>query len=285
MIVAADTRQPITRHRASPRARRLLREAGIQESDVVGSGPEGRILSADVEPVVAAAQTAIVPDHRVEAPRPEPTERPAPAAVAPAFMAVELDFFGIDRVRGSAGGESIGHLAYVARAVVDALADFPYLNAQLGDQTVVVTRPVHLGIAVDLAPDGLVAPVLRDADSLRLAAMARRIDALTSQARTGDLDPGDSDGATFAISDSGPHDTLLTAPILGPAQVASLAVGAVRARPVAIEREHGEYVVAVHPVGTLGLSFVQRAIHSGYAAGFLDAVRIGLETRDWPAEH
>jgi pyruvate dehydrogenase E2 component (dihydrolipoamide acetyltransferase) len=67
--------------------------------------------------------------------------------------------------------------------------------------------------------------------------------------------------------------------------VASLAVGAVRARPVAVEREPGEYVVAVHPVGTLGLSFDHRAIDSGYAADFLDAVRIVLETRDWSAEY
>ena len=280
MIVAAEPRRPTTRHRASPRARRLLREAGLHEPDVPGTGPEGRILAADVESVVAAsAGSDVVPDRRVEASQPDRS----PTAVGAAFMAVEVDYFAIDRVRRSAAGASLSHLAFVARAVVDGFAAYPRLNAQVGEQ---VTRPtpLHLGIAVDLAPDGLVTPVVRDADRLRLGALAQQISAETDRARAGSLDPEDTDGATFTISDSGPHGTMLIAPALGPDQVAALAIGSVQAKPVAVEREPGDYAVAVHPVGALGLSFDQHAIDTGYAAGFLDLVREALETRDWSTE-
>ena len=198
-------------------------------------------------------------------------------------MAIEVDFFSIDRVRHSAA-EPLGHLPFVARAVVDALTAFPYLNAHVGEQTVHVTSPVHLGVTVDSTKAGLVTPVVRDADGLRLAALAQRIATLTDRARAGDLDPADADSATFTLGDPGPYGTLLTAPVLGPAQVAALALGAVRARPVAVEREPGEYVVAVHPVGTLGLSFDQHTVDTRSAAGFLDRVRDALETRDWSTE-
>ena len=282
MSVAAEPRRPNTRHRASPRARRLLREAGLHEPDVAGTGPEGRILAADVESVVAAAsQSAIVPDRRVEAPV-QPGR--SPATIATAFMAVEVDYFAIDRVRRSAAGRSLGHLAFVARAVVDALAAFPDLNARVGEQTAHATRPVHLGIAVDLTPDGLVTPVVRDADRLRLRALAQQISTETDRAGDGRHDREVTDGATFTLSDSSAHGTLLVAPVLGSDQVAAIAVGSVKAKPVAVEREPGDYVVAVHPIGTLGLSFDHHAIDTGYAAGFLDLVREALETRAWSTE-
>jgi pyruvate/2-oxoglutarate dehydrogenase complex dihydrolipoamide acyltransferase (E2) component len=282
MIVAAESRRRNARHRSSPRARRLLREAGLAEPEAVGSGPEGRILAADVESFIAsAAQNAIVPDRGDDSSGPDRVDRPATTAAV--FMAVEVDFFRIDRVRQSAA-EPLGYLPFVARAVVDALAAFPYLNAQVGERTVHVTSPVHLGITVDSAAGGPLTPVVRDADSLRLASLAQRIATLTDRARADDLKPADAEGATFTISDSGPHGTMLTAPVLGSAQVAALALGAVRAKPVAVERDPGEYAVAVHPVGTLGLSFDQHTIDTGHAAGFLDRVRDALETRDWSTE-
>jgi pyruvate dehydrogenase E2 component (dihydrolipoamide acetyltransferase) len=283
MIVATESRRPNTRHRASPRARRLLHEAGLAEPDVAGSGPEGRILGADVESFIAsAAQNAIVTD-RPEDPAAGRDIADRAAMGAAVFMAVDVDFFRIDRVRQSTG-QPLGYLPFVARAVVDALAAFPHVNARLGEQTVHVTSPVHLGVTVDWANAGLLTPVVRDADSLRLASLAQRIATMTSRARADDLEPTDTEGATFTLSDSDPHGTMLTAPVLGSTQVAALALGAVRAKPVAVEREPGEYVVAVHPVGALGLSFDQHAIDTGYAAGFLDRIRDALETRDWSTE-
>jgi pyruvate dehydrogenase E2 component (dihydrolipoamide acetyltransferase) len=272
-----------------------MHESGRHEHEINGSGPDGRILAADVEAALVrepAREPARAPTRAPKFWREGQLSGPAPAefhaktrsvAVAPAFLAVEVDVFGLDRVRRAAS-EPLEHLPFVARAVVDALAEFPYLNAELGEQTVLVSRPVHLGIAVELAPDGLTVPVIRDADSLRLASLARRLTTMVDRARAGRLGPLDSRGATFTISDPGPRGMLLAAPILGPTQVATLATGAVRPKPVAVEREPGEYAVAVHPVGTLGLSFDPDAIDSGYAARFLDRVRDALETRDWSAE-
>jgi pyruvate dehydrogenase E2 component (dihydrolipoamide acetyltransferase) len=287
MIVAADPHRPNSRHRASPRARRLLHASGLEQHEIVGSGPDGRILAADVEAAAPSRRGQRGPeswhDSRASEPAEDDPPAPMPPTRTPAFLAVEVDFFGVDRARRAAA-ESLDHLPYVARAVVDALAAFPSLNARAAERTVLVSRPVHLGVAVELGPEGPVTPVLRDADSLRLASLGRRLTALVDGARAGRLDLSDPDDATFTISDCAPAGMLLATPILGPTQVASLATGAVSSKPVAIEREHGEYVVAVHPIGTLGLSFDPGTIDSGYAARFLDRVRDALETRDWSAE-
>jgi pyruvate/2-oxoglutarate dehydrogenase complex dihydrolipoamide acyltransferase (E2) component len=287
MIVAADPHRPNSRHRASPRARRLLHASGLQQHEIVGSGPDGRILAADVEAVAESDRERRGPESWPENRASEPAAAVPPAAIpsirAAAFLAVEVDFFGVDRARRAAA-ESLDHLPYVARAVVDALAAFPSLNARAAERTVLVSRPVHLGVTVELGPEGPVTPVLREADSLRLASLARRLTTLVDEARAGRLDPNATDGATFTICDCGPTGMLLATPILDPTRVASLATGTVSAKPVAIEREPGEYVVTVHPVGTLGLSFDPGTIDSGYAARFLDRVRDALETRDWSAE-
>jgi pyruvate dehydrogenase E2 component (dihydrolipoamide acetyltransferase) len=288
MIVAADPHRPNSRHRASPRARRLLHASGIQQHEIVGSGPDGRILAADVEAAAPSRRDcANVPPGSVDISAPSSeggTFAQSRRNTAPAFFAVEVDFFGVDRVRRAAAAESLDRLPYVIRAVVDALAAFPSINARAAERTVLVSRPVHLGVTVDLGTDGPVTPVLREADSLRLVSLARRLTTLVDAARAGRLDPDATDGATFTISDCGPPGMLFAVPILDPTQVASLAIGAVSAKPVAVEREPGEYVVAVHPVGTLGLSFDPGTIDSGYAARFLDRVRDALETRDWSAE-
>jgi pyruvate dehydrogenase E2 component (dihydrolipoamide acetyltransferase) len=143
---------------------------------------------------------------------------------------------------------------------------------------------VHLGIAVDLDADGLVVPVVRDAGDLNLAGLGRRIAGLAAGARERRLGPDDYAGGTFTISNPGPYGTLLTAPIINQPQVAILATDAVRMKPVAVETDPGEYAIAVHPVGTLGLSFDHRVIDGGYAARFLDRVRQTLQARDWSAE-
>jgi pyruvate/2-oxoglutarate dehydrogenase complex dihydrolipoamide acyltransferase (E2) component len=285
MIVAADSRQPNTRHRASPRARRMLHDTGLREDDVVGTGPDGRILAADVASAAAEAdRPAQGPEYWREN-RPaaaSQVDSPANTRSAPtAFVAAEVDFHSIDRARREAGEDAPGYVAFVARAIVDALAAYPYLNAQLGDHVVSVRRPVHLGVQVDLDPSGPPAlPLVRDADRLRLRSLAGQITDAQMQAR----ERRGAIGCTFTLVDATPNGMLLAAPPLGPGQVAALAISGGRPMPVAVEREPGEYAVAVHPVGTLGLSFDHDIVSSGYAAGFLDHVRTALERRDWAAE-
>ncbi len=291
MIVAADPRPLNTRHRASPRARRMLHDRGLYEHDVVGTGPDGRILAADV--ASAGAETASRRDDTADPARrgrggvlarghsgPEYGAHPSATATT-AFVAAEVDFHTVDRARRAAGENAPEYVAFVARAIVDALAAYPYLNAQLGDHVVSVRRPVHLGVQVALDPAGPPAlPIVRDADSLRLRSLAGGI----TDARTQAGERRGAIGCTFTLVDATPNGMLLAAPPLGPGQVAALATSGVRPMPVAVEREPGEYAVAVHPVGTLGLSFDHDIVSSGYAAGFLDHVRTALERRDWAAE-
>ena len=280
---------PNSRHRASPLVRRLLQERGLSAADVEGSGPDGRILRADVE-AATVPPAAAVPDDVDLVPFSTVRRRTAEhmtrsrATSAHAFMAVEVDFHAVDRARHSAAGRGLSYLPFVARAVVDAIGAHPHVNAQVGDDALLVHRRVHLGIAVDLDADGLVVPVLRDAGDLRLSGLGRRIAELAAGAREHRLRPDDYAGGTFTISNPGPYGTLLTAPIINQPQVAILATDAVRAKPVAVETGPGEHVIAVHPVGTVGLSFDHRVIDGGYAARFLDRVRQTLQTRDWSAE-
>ncbi|HYJ66807.1 MAG TPA: 2-oxo acid dehydrogenase subunit E2 [Nocardioidaceae bacterium] len=280
MIVAADPRPPNTRHRTSPRARRMLHDAGLREDDVIGTGPSGRILAADV----ASAQASAPPARSGTYPSTDLGGADAQSRrkeSTTAFVAAEVDFHAVDRARREAGADVPGYPAFVARAVVDALTAYPYLNAQLGDHVVSIRRPVHLGIHVDLDPTGPPAlPVIRDADGLRLRSLADRIADAEAQAR----ERRGAIGCTFTIVDATPHGMLLSSPPLGPGQVAALTTSGVRPMPIAVEREPGEYAVAVHPVGTLGLSFDHAIVGSGYAAGFLDHVRTALEQRDWAAE-
>jgi pyruvate/2-oxoglutarate dehydrogenase complex dihydrolipoamide acyltransferase (E2) component len=290
VIVAAETHHPNARHRASPRARRLLHESGLPEDEVAGTGPDGHVLAADVEAALAGRngseseywrESRLATSSRAVS---HANTLPAPAT-ALAFMAVEVDFFAVERVRRAVADAPAEHLPYVARAVLDALAAYPYLNAPHGDQTVVTGRAVHLGIAVDLEPDGMSVPVIPDAESLRLRPLADRLDTTIAAARTSRRRRRDSNSTgTFTIGNPTPYGPMLTAPPLGRRQVAALAIGAVAPKPVAIEPEPGDYRVAVHPVGTLGLSFDRDVIDGGYAARFLDHVRTTLESRDWTGE-
>ncbi len=189
----------------------------------------------------------------------------------------------MDLARRSVPGKPLTYLPFIARAVIDAIAAYPHVNAQVGDGALLVHRSVHLGIAVDLDADGLVVPVLRDAGDLTVAGLGRRIAALAAGARERRLGPDDYAGGTFTISNPGPYGTLLTAPIINQPQVAILATDTVKAKPVAVETAPGEYAIAVHPVGTVGLSFDHRVIDGGYAARFLRHLQQTLETRDWAA--
>ena len=207
------------------------------------------------------------------------------------LMAIEVDYSAVDRVRRSSGeqwraqeGSSLTYLPFLARAVVDAIAQYPHVNASVGENELIVHRAVGLGIAVDLDGDGLVVPVVRDAEGKRLRALAREIAGLARAARGKSAGPDAFASGTFTISNPGPFGTLLTGAIINQPQVAILATDAVTARPVAVPLEDGQYAVAVHPVGNLALTFDHRAIDGGYAARFLAAVKEIVEHRDWAAE-
>ena len=202
--------------------------------------------------------------------------------VAPhAFIAVEVDFERVDRVRRA---KQLTYLPFVARAIIDAIAAFPHVNASVGDNELTVHRDVHLGIAVDLDHQGLIVPVVRDAQAKRLVALAVEIADVAARARTKRLTPDDVAGGTFTITNPGPSGTTISAPIIHQPQVAILSTDGVKRRPVVVELDGGDEAIVVHAVGILGLSFDHRAFDGAYASAFLARVREIIETRPWDVE-
>ena len=196
---------------------------------------------------------------------------------AHALTYTAADYSAIDAART---GRRLTALPFVARAVIDALREYPYLNATVDGDALVVHRAVHLGIAVDLDFGGLVVPVIRHADDLRLSALADRIREVATRARAKQLGPDDLVGGTFTITNPGAAGTFMSFPILNAPQVGILATDGV-AKQVVVDDRGG---LRVLPIGNLCLTFDHRAVDGAYAGAFLRRVREIVEHRDWTAE-
>jgi 2-oxoglutarate dehydrogenase E2 component (dihydrolipoamide succinyltransferase) len=281
----------------SPVVRRLLSEHGLDASQVVGTGPNGRITRSDVENAVSGTTTSaskldgdeviaftkirrLTAEHMVH----------SKATSAHTLMVKEVDYEAVEEVRRRYGksfkeleGFSLSYLTFNALATVAALADFPRLNASVDGDNLVVHHHVNLGIAVDLDGEGLVVPVIAKAGGYNLRSMARTIRQLADGARNKKLTVDDMANGTFTISNPGPFDTLLTGAIINQPQVAILSTDGVTRKPVVVELGGVETIV-VHSVGLLALTFDHRAVDGAYAARFLSRVDEILNTRDWALE-
>ncbi|MSO78035.1 MAG: 2-oxo acid dehydrogenase subunit E2 [Acidimicrobiia bacterium] len=247
-------------------------------------------LPVSSPPTVATERETLVPFSAMRR-RIAGNLRESITTAAHAFCAVETDFERVDRVRRVHGaawrereGFSLTYLPFVARAVVDALAEFPHVNASVVDDGLLVRHDVHLGFAVDLDHAGLIVPVVHDAGRRPLVDIARAVADLAERARSNRLQPDEVAGGTFTITNPGPSGTLISVPIINQPQVGILATDTVRRRPVMIPTGDGGEGIAIHPVGMLGLSFDHRAIDGAYAASFVSRVKELLETRDWDPE-
>ena len=211
-------------------------------------------------------------------------------SAAHAFCSAEVDVEGVERTRTADGarfraeeGFSLTYLPFFARATVDALREFPHLNGTVGTDELRVAASVHLGIAVDLDGEGLLVPVVHDAQTKGLRAIAREIVDLARRTRSGDLRPDDVSGGTFTVTNPGPFSTVVSVPIINAPQVGILATDAVRRVPAVVAGD-GLDGIAVRPVATLGLSFDHRAVDGAYATSFVHRVCEILATREWSAE-
>jgi 2-oxoglutarate dehydrogenase E2 component (dihydrolipoamide succinyltransferase) len=207
------------------------------------------------------------------------------------MVAVEVDYSAVDKVRlpererfRQAEGFGLTYLPFITRAVVDALEEFPHVNSSVGDDALIVHHDVNIGIAVDLDFEGLLVPVIHQADGKRLRVLAREISGLAAKARSKRVTMDDISGGTFTITNAGPFGTLITVPVINQPQVAIISTDGVRKRPVVVELPDGSDSIAIHPVGILALSWDHRAFDGAYAAGFVRAIKLVLETRDWAAE-
>ena len=212
------------------------------------------------------------------------------ATSAHVYTSVEVDFEAVERVRAAhrdawraSEGFSLTYLPFIARAFCDVVNDFPRVNSSVGDDSLVVHHDVHLSVAVDLDHEGLVAPVVKDADGKRLRLIAREIHELAGRARNRQLLPDDVLGGTFTITNPGPFGTFMTLPIINQPQVAILSTDGIKKRPVVVSSA-GSDAVAIHHTGILALTWDHRAFDGAYAAAFLSAMREVLEQRDWETE-
>jgi pyruvate dehydrogenase E2 component (dihydrolipoamide acetyltransferase) len=206
-------------------------------------------------------------------------------------VAMEVDFSAVDAVRNSekdhfkgAEGFSLTYLPFISRAVIDAIEAWPNINSSVGDDELIVHNYIDLGIAVDLNFEGLLVPVIHDAEGKRLRLIAREISGLAAKARSKRLTMDDISGGTFTITNAGPFGTLITIPVINQPQVAILATDGVSKKPVVVELPDGDDAIVIRPVGNLVLSFDHRAVDGAYAAAFMAEVKEILETRDWSAE-
>lgn len=213
------------------------------------------------------------------------------ATSAHAVTMVEVDYEAVERVRRverdrfrADEGFSLTYLPFISRAVVDALRDFPHMNASVSDGSIVLHNEVHLGIAVDLNYEGLLAPVIRDAHERRLRSIAHEIHDLAGRARSKKLAPDELAGGTFTLSNSGSFGTAMVIPIINQPQVAILSTDGVSRRPVVVTDAAGNEAIGIHSVGNLTLSWDHRAFDGAYAAAFMARVKEILEARDWNAE-
>jgi 2-oxoglutarate dehydrogenase E2 component (dihydrolipoamide succinyltransferase) len=304
----------------SPVVRRLLAEHDLDPAQVTGTGAGGRITRNDVLAVVesrGAAPARTTPASTPASPRATtpPTVAAAPGerdtaiplsnirrrtaehmtrsrqTSAHVYAAIEVDFEAIETVRRAERttwkaeeGFSLTYLPFISRAVVDAIHEFPEVNATFGESELVVHNYVNLGIAVDLDFKGLMVPVIHDADTKRMRAIAREISDLAARARSKKLSPDEIVNSTFTITNPGPFGTLITLPIINQPQVAILSTDGVKRRPVVVELPDGSEGIAIHSVGNLALAWDHRAFDGAYAAAFLRDVKTRVETHDWSQE-
>jgi pyruvate dehydrogenase E2 component (dihydrolipoamide acetyltransferase) len=172
-------------------------------------------------------------------------------------------------------GFNLTYMPFVSRAVCEALLTYPMVNAELRGEEIIVRRYVNLGIAVSI-DDGLIVPVIKDADSMNLVGVARAINDLAVRARAKQLKPDEVHGGTFSITNPGPFGSILSVPIINQPQTAILAFDAVEKRPVVIDD-----AIAIRHRVYLSLSWDHRVIDGALASQFLSRVKQNLETWDF----
>jgi len=251
-----------------------------------------------------APKPAPAPATAPSAPQPQPGEQVEPVSAmrrgiaehmrrsldtaAHVTSAIEVDFSKIVAARAalkkefqSAYGVNPTYLAFVARAAVETLKDYPYVNAEMRGDSIVTRNYVNLGIAVELADGkGLIVPVIRNAEGLNLLGIARGIADLAARARDKKLLPDDVQGGTFTITNPGGYGTFHGTPVINQPQSAILGTYALVKRPWVITDESGNDAIAIKPIMNVTLTYDHRLVDGAYAGRFLRDLRERLESWD-----
>lgn len=287
---------------ASPAARKLADEQGIDINSVVGSGKSGRITKEDVVQAVENKQTAVPAKQPAAAVAPEPeiaqgdrvdqrvpmtrlrasiatrlVEAQQNAAMLTTFNEVDMAPIKAMRKRyqedfqAAHNGTKLGFMSFFVRACVEALKKFPAVNASIDGNDIVYHGYYDIGVAVS-TERGLVVPNIRDADALSLAQIEDRIGEYGTKARAGKLGFDELLGGTFSISNGGIFGSMLSTPILNPPQTAILGMHNIIDRAVVVDGE-----IVIRPMMYLALSYDHRLIDGREAVQFLVAIKSLLE--------
>ena len=265
----------------TPRARAHAEEAGVNICNIRGTGGEGLIIERDVLNII---QNAALPDQSISSPA-GTTGRILPFSgmrktvaqrmmtslhgMAQANHRIKVDMSGVVKLREELknGGLSVSYTDILVKAVAKALKLHPEMNAELTDQGIWLKDEVNIGIAVALE-QGLVVPVLRNADQKSLAGISQDVRELIEKARNGKLSPEDMTGGTFTVTNLGMYDLDSFTAIINPPESAILAVGKIDRVPVVAEGE-----VVIRPVCCLSLTYDHRIIDGAPAARFLQQIK------------
>ena len=298
----------------TPLVRRLAAQHNVDLSTVTGTGVGGRIRKSDVLDAALKAKPA------APAAAPAAATSAAPAAASPLrgrtekmsrlrkviaermveslhvsaqlTSVVEVDVTRIANLRARVKGDfearegvKLSFLPFFCKASVEALKQFPQVNATLNmdEGTVTYFEAEHVGVAVD-SERGLLVPVIRDAGDLNIAGLARRIADLADRTRTNKLSPDELSGGTFTVTNTGSRGALFDTPIINQPQVAILGTGAVVKRPVVVKDDSGADVIAIRSMVYLALTYDHRLVDGADAARFLGAIKARLEEAAFEAE-
>ena len=296
--------------RATPVVRRLAAEHGVDLDRVQGTGLNGRVTRQDVEQYVAQLQSA--PQQR-QAPRaaaaaqtaqpemPQPMAGDETMALSPMRKAIanamvtskttiphaaammEIDWTNVAKFRDSVRdsfkareGFELTYLPFAIKAVTIALRRHPMVNAKWTDQGILKVRAINLGIAISLGDEGLVVPVIKNADDLSITGIARAVRDLATRARNKKLTLPDFDGGTFTVNNGGTLGTYLSYPIVNPGQAAIMTTEAIGKRVVALDDD----TIGIRTMGNVVMSFDHRVMDGATAAAFLRDVKAWIQGVD-----
>src|SRR5215203_204757 len=303
------SKEELRRHKSSPLVRRIAKEHDVDIQQIQGTGISGRVTKNDIlgfieSGAVAPASARSAPGQAGRAPAapghaPGPVYKPGEnvqivpmsimrrkiaehmvlsAHTSPHVYSVyEVNFGRVSALRDKrkaeydAAGAKLTFTGFIAKAVVDALRQFPTVNASIDGDNIVYKKDINLGIAVALE-NGLIVPVIRNADEKNLLGLSRAINDLAVRARSKKLNPDEVQGGTFTITNPGIFGALYGLPLINQPQVAILGVGTIEKRPVVIDD-----AIAIRPMCNLSLGYDHRLIDGAEAGRFLSYIKERLE--------
>ena len=285
----------------APSAKKMMAENNLSPGDVTGTGRDGRVMKEDVQSALAegaktaapAPAAAAIPrapvaaedasrEERVKMTRLRQTiarrlkEAQNTAAMLTTYN--EVDMTAVMELRNEykdlflkKHGVKLGFMSFFTKACCHALKEVPDVNAEIDGTDVVYKNFVHMGVAVG-TPNGLVVPVVRDADQMGFAAIEQKISELGLRARDGKLSMSEMQGGTFTISNGGVYGSLMSSPILNPPQSGILGMHKIQQRPMVVGGE-----IVIRPMMYLALSYDHRVVDGQGAVTFLVRVKEALE--------